>query len=53
MTPALSSSALPDYYADERRARRRVRLRHALGWVGLVAGVATLAGVLRLGVAGR
>jgi len=49
----LPSSSLPDYYADERRARRRVRVRHALGWVGLVAGVAALAGFLRLGVAGR
>jgi hypothetical protein len=43
-----ASSSLPDYYADERRARCRVRLRHALGWVGLFAGVAALAGVLRL-----
>jgi hypothetical protein len=53
MTLPASSSALPDYYADERRARRRVRVRHALGWVGLLAGVAALAGVLRLWDAGR
>ncbi|HKB04548.1 MAG TPA: hypothetical protein VKD90_20160 [Gemmataceae bacterium] len=52
ISPA-SSSALPDYYADERRARRRVRVRHALGWVGLVAGVAVLAGVLHLAGGGR
>jgi hypothetical protein len=40
MTPTASSSALPDYYGDERRARRRVRVRHALAWVGLIAGLA-------------
>jgi hypothetical protein len=43
-----SSSALPDYYADERRAKCRVRFRRALGWVGLVAGLAGLAGLLSL-----
>jgi hypothetical protein len=53
MTSPASSSALPDYYADERRAKRRVRVRHALGWVALLAGLAGLAGVLRLRGPGR
>ena len=48
-----SSSALPDYYADERRARRRVRRRRALGWVGLVAGLAGLASAAYLLDSGR
>ena len=35
--------SLPDYYGDERRALRRVRLRRSAGWLGLaVAGVTFL-----------
>jgi hypothetical protein len=42
--PALTRScSLPDYYGDERRALRRVRLRRSAGWLGLaVAGVTLL-----------
>ena len=37
------SYSLPDYYGDERRALRRVRLRRSAGWLGLaVAGVTLL-----------
>lgn len=39
MTPVASSSALPDYYGEERRARRRVRVRQTLAWAGLIAGL--------------
>ena len=46
--PAARPSALPDYYADERQARRRVRLRHAARWLGLAA-----AGALLVWRAGR
>jgi hypothetical protein len=42
-------SSLPDYYADERRAHRRVRVRKARRWVGL----AVAGGILLLWQAGR
>jgi len=42
------STAFPDYYGDERRARRRVRMRHTLVWVGVAVGIAGVAGALRL-----
>lgn len=32
----------PDWYGDERRAARRVRVRHALHWAGLAACAAGL-----------
>lgn len=34
--------SLPDYYGDERRALRRVRLRRSAGWVGLALAGMTL-----------
>ena len=42
--PALTRPcSLPDYYGDERRALRRVRLRRSAGWLGLaVAGMTLL-----------
>jgi len=43
-----SPSALPDYYGEERQARRRVRVRHSLLWVAAAVGVAGLAEALRL-----
>jgi hypothetical protein len=51
------SAALPDYYAEERRARvrtraRQTRARNALVLVGLMVGVAGLAGALRAWDAG-
>ena len=51
------TSALPDYYAEERWARtrveaRKVRARNALILVGLMVGVAGLAGALRTWDAG-
>ena len=54
MAPALT---FPDYYAEERwaltRARaRQARARNALRLVGLVVGVAGLAGALRVWDAG-
>jgi hypothetical protein len=45
--------AFPDYYADERRARRRVRMRNTLAWIGLAVGIASLAEVLRAVSSGR
>jgi len=47
-TTAHRSAAFPDYYADERRARSRVRMRHMLAWIGLAVGIAGVAEVLRL-----
>jgi hypothetical protein len=44
----LSPSALPDYYGDERRARRRVRVRHVVGWIGLAVCVAGVVEAVRL-----
>jgi hypothetical protein len=38
-------SPFPDYYAEERRACRRVRVRQGVNWVGLVVGVVGLAAV--------
>ena len=46
-TPVRSS--LPDYYADERRALRRVRVRNARRWLGL----AVVGGFLLLWQTGR
>ena len=46
--PEHSPSTLPDYYGDERQARRRVRVRHSLLWVAAAVGVAGLAEALRL-----
>jgi hypothetical protein len=41
--PALTRrSTLPDYYGDERRALRRVRIRHSVRWVSLAVAGATL-----------
>jgi hypothetical protein len=47
------SSTLPDYYGDERRARRRVRVRHVVGWIGLAACVVGVVEVVRLIHSGR
>ena len=54
---AAPTSTVPDYYAEERwaltRARaRRVRARRTLRLVGLMVGVAGLAGALRAWDAG-
>ena len=57
-TPLVTeSSAFPDFYAEERRAlartrARQARARNALVLVGLMAGVAGLAGALRAWDAG-
>jgi hypothetical protein len=42
-------SSLPDYYADERLALRRVRMRHATRWICL----ALAGGAFLLWQAGR
>jgi hypothetical protein len=52
-TGATTRPAFPDYYTEERWARERVRARqararNALILVGLMTGVAGLAGSLRL-----
>ena len=42
--PALTrSSTLPDYYGDERRALRRVRVRESIRWLSLFAAATLLA----------
>jgi hypothetical protein len=35
-------STLPDYYGDERRALRRVRVRKSVRWLSLALAAATL-----------
>lgn len=42
-TALVRRSTLPDYYGDERRALRRVRLRQSIRWLGLLAAATTLA----------
>jgi hypothetical protein len=53
LTTDRSPSALPDYYGDERRARRRVHVRHVVGWIGLAACVAGMVEAVRLISSGR
>jgi hypothetical protein len=40
--PARNTFTLPDYYGDERRAMRRVRMRRSVRWLGLAVVAATL-----------
>jgi hypothetical protein len=46
-------ATFPDYYAEERRARQRVRVRESLKVAGLVLGMAALAGAVRLYTSGE
>ena len=39
-------AALPDYYAEERRAQNRVRVRRVVKLVGLAVGLAALVGAI-------